>query len=112
VCGSPTPKYKWTSRASLITGPLTSSLRWRHLSSTRDDEEEVEFTTEEIDDYNLFDLSFAFDISEELSLAAGVNNLFDKKPPILGDNQEQANTYPGTFDVLGRDFFVSARLAL
>ena len=37
-------------------------------------------------------------------------NLFDKEPPIIGSNQEQANTYPGTYDVLGRDFFISANL--
>ena len=29
---------------------------------------------------------------------------------LLGDNQEQANTYPSTYDVLGRDFFISARM--
>jgi hypothetical protein len=53
-----------------------------------------------------------------------VNNIFDELPQtptfngifvssendgtLLGDNQEQANTYPSTYDVLGRDFFVSA----
>jgi iron complex outermembrane recepter protein len=52
-----------------------------------------------------------------------VNNLFDTLPGtptfdgievanrpnglLLGDNQEQANTYPSTYDVLGRDFFAS-----
>ena len=38
----------------------------------------------------------------------GVNNLFDKKPPVVGSNAEQTNTYPGTYDVLGRDYFISA----
>ena len=58
----------------------------------------------------MFDLSFAFDVNENYSLAMGVNNLFNKKPQVIGDNQEQANTYPGSYDVLGRDFFVSANL--
>ena len=40
----------------------------------------------------------------------GINNLFDKEPPMLGINQEQTNTYPGTYDVIGRDFFISANL--
>ena len=40
----------------------------------------------------------------------GIQNLFDKEPPIVGTNQEQSNTYPGTYDVIGRDFFVSASL--
>jgi outer membrane receptor protein involved in Fe transport len=43
-------------------------------------------------------------------MSLGVNNIFDKKPQLIGSNQEQANTYPGTYDVLGRDFFVSANV--
>ena len=35
----------------------------------------------------------------------GMNNMFNKKPPVLGDNQEQSNTYPSTYDVYGRTFF-------
>ena len=107
-CGDPRPAFKWTSRLSLIDGPLTTSVRWRHLSSTRDDNDQAEFTVERIGGYDLIDLSFAIDATDAVSFAFGVNNLFDKKPPILGDNQEQANTYPGTFDVIGRDYFVSA----
>jgi outer membrane receptor protein involved in Fe transport len=41
----------------------------------------------------------------------GVNNLFNEKPQVLGSLAEQANTYPGAYDVLGRDFFVSGRLS-
>ncbi len=110
ACGSPTPKYKWTSRASLITGPLTTSVRWRHLSSVRDDNPDSDFSVEKLDAYNLYDLTFAFDVDDKLTLALGVNNILDKKPQRIGDNQEQANTYPGTYDVLGRDFFASARI--
>lgn len=110
ACGSPTPKWKWTSRLSLIDGPATISVRWRHLSATRDDDPDSNFLVEELPAYDLFDLSFGFDVTETFSMAVGVNNIFDKQPVILGLNQEQANTYPGTFDVLGRDFFVSAKV--
>ena len=61
-----------------------------------------------IGSYDIFDLSFAYDVSDEMSFTVGVNNLFDKYPQLVGTNQEQGNTYPGTYDVLGRDFFVSA----
>ena len=110
LCGQPTPKYKWTSRASLIAGPLTTSVRWRHLSSVKDDDDGTDYSVEKLKAYNLFDLTFAFDVTDELSLATGVNNILDKKPQRIGDNQEQANTFPGTYDVLGRDYFVSANL--
>ena len=110
ACGNPTPRYKWTSRASFIDGPLTTSVRWRHLSKVTDDDPDTLYSVERIGAYNLIDLTFAADLTDAFSLAIGVNNLFDKQPPIIGDNQEQANTYPGTYDVLGRDFFASARL--
>ena len=43
-----------------------------------------------------------------MELSFGINNLFDNKPPLTGDSQEQANTFPGLYDVLGRDYFLSA----
>jgi iron complex outermembrane receptor protein len=107
-CGNPQAKYKWTSRASFIDGPLTSTVRWRHIGRTRDDDNTSDYTIENLKAYNLFDLAFSLDITDQYSLSAGVNNLLNKRPPIIGGNAEQANTYPGTFDVLGRDFFVSA----
>ncbi|PHQ63112.1 MAG: hypothetical protein COC10_07905 [Sphingobium sp.] len=110
ACGDPTPKYKWTTRLSWIDGPLTSSFRWRHLSSVRDDDDTTDYFVEKIPSYNLFDLSFSADVTENFNMSMGVNNIFNKTPKILGFNQEQANTYPGTYDVLGRDFFVSGRL--
>lgn len=110
VCGNPQPKWKWTSRLSYIDGPLTLSGRWRHLASVRDDDDATDYVVETIPSYDLFDLTLGFDVTENLSLAMGVNNIFDKKPIQIGDNQEQANTYPGVYDVLGRDYFVSVNL--
>ena len=62
--------------------------------------------------------------SERTTFTVGVNNIFDELPmtptfnpdgtvssdndgTLLGDNQVEANSYPGTYDVLGRDFFAS-----
>lgn len=108
VCGNPQPKWKWNTRLSWIDGPLTTSLRWRHLGKARDDDDGSNYVVENLKSYDTLDLSFSFDVSEQLNLTMGVNNLLDKKPQLIGDNQEQANTYPGVYDVLGRDFFISA----
>ncbi len=141
VCGEPTPSFKWTTRASFIDGPLTTSIRWRHLSGVNDDDDTVDYGGFVVDDdgnptdvrlngseripaYDLIDLTFSYLASETTTFTFGVNNLFDELPQtptfidgvvssendgtLLGDNQEQANTYPSTYDVLGRDFFVSA----
>ena len=139
-CGEPTPEFKWTARASFIDGPLTTSLRWRHLDSVDSQDNPIDTDADgnplfysdfngvdRIDTYDLLDLTFSFDASERVNFTFGVNNLFDTLPGtptfdadgvvtnrpnslLLGDNQEQANTYPSTYDVLGRDFFVSASL--
>ncbi len=108
-CGNPTPEWKWSSRLSWIDGPITTSVRWRHLGETRDDDDTTDFFVETIEAYDLIDLAVAFNVSDNLTLNMGVNNVFDTQPPVIGSNQEQANTYPGVFDVLGRDFFVSAQ---
>jgi iron complex outermembrane receptor protein len=109
-CGNPTPRWKWSSRLSLIDGPVTASLRWRHINSTTDDDDDTDFFVEETGDYDLFDLAFSINAGDHLTINMGVNNLMDKRPVTFGSNAEQANTYPGTFDVLGRDFFISANL--
>ncbi len=131
TCGDPTAAFKWTSRFSWVDGPFTMSTRWRHLSAVDDDDPSVDYAAfngvERISAYDLIDLTFSFEANEHLTLTLGVNNLFDTLPGtpefdaggvvtnrpnslLLGSNQEQANTYPSTYDVLGRDFFASARI--
>ncbi len=109
-CGNPTPRWKWSSRLTWIDGPVTTSVRWRHVGAVNDDDDATDFTVERIGAYDLFDLAFGFEVNDNLTINMGINNLFDKEPPIMGFNQEQANTYPGTYDVIGRDFFISANL--
>lgn len=128
-CGEPTASFKWTSRLSFVDGPLTTSIRWRHLSGVEDDDPDTDYAarngSERIPAYDLIDLTFSFEVTEQFTFALGVNNLFNTLPQAaefanggvvvsnpndgtrLGDNQEQANTYPSTYDVLGRDFFAS-----
>ncbi|MCK0129093.1 TonB-dependent receptor [Erythrobacter sp. F6033] len=128
TCDDPQASFKWTSRFSWSDGPMTLSTRWRHLSAVNDDTDADDNFVERIDAYDLIDLTLSFDASENLTVSAGVNNLFDTLPSspifdaagnvindtntlLLGDfnNAEQSNTYPSTYDVLGRDFFVSAQ---
>ncbi|MBU6166539.1 MAG: TonB-dependent receptor [Alphaproteobacteria bacterium] len=106
-CGTPQGKFQSQSRLTWMDGPLTTNLRWRYLSAVTDDAPLLNRTVERIPSYSLFDLSFAYDLTDNVSITAGVNNLFDKKPPILGTNQEQGNTFPSSYDVLGRDYFIS-----
>ncbi|MDP3550197.1 MAG: TonB-dependent receptor [Novosphingobium sp.] len=108
-CGDPIPKFKANSRLSWIDGPLTTSVRWRHVGATDDDDDATDFIVDRIGAYNVFDLSLSAEVTEGATINMGVNNLFNKAPPVIGSNAQQANTYPSTFDVLGRDFFISAQ---
>ena len=104
---TPQSKFQGQGRLTWIDGAMTTNLRWRYRGAVTEDDPTTLYTVERIPSYSLFDLSFAYDINDNVSITAGINNLFDKKPPIVGTNQEQANTFPGVYDVLGRDFFVS-----
>jgi outer membrane receptor protein involved in Fe transport len=119
------PKYKHTTRLSLSDGPGILSLRWRYLGKGQDTRIQNVFLGEvrtgtdpallpnrRLGAANYFDLTASFDVNDNLTFNIGVNNLLDKQPPILGTAQEQANTRPSFYDVLGRDFFVSARIRM
>src|SRR5690606_7795989 len=51
------------------------------------------------------DLAGRYDVTDNISLRFGVNNLANQGPRLYAPNV-QANTDPSTFDVLGRRYFV------
>ncbi len=120
---NPLPEWRHTARATFSDGPATVSLRWRYIGGVEDGRIQNTFvgidrvgtdpaslTTPYLDSVSYFDLTLGFDVSDNFSLNFGVNNLTNKMPQVLGSTAEQANTFPGTYDVLGRDYFVSGRL--
>lgn len=68
-----------------------------------------------IKSYDYFDLTARAQVSDNVMLTFTVMNMFDKKPPILGGSvgstsYNSGNTYPSTYDALGRKFAVSAKM--
>ena len=64
---------------------------------------------------NYFDLAARFDVNEHFTMTVSVANLLDKKPPLTGASLgttafNSGNTYPSTYDTLGRRFSVSAHV--
>lgn len=103
------PEIKALTSLSVESGPLDLIFTWRFTSSM-DDRALVTnpaLTLVGAPTYSLFDLTTRFDVTEEVELFAGVNNLFDKDPPNLAGNVFGTNL--GTYDVIGRTFFVGAR---
>ncbi len=53
--------------------------------------------------------------TEILMLRVGVNNVFDKEPPLsadVGTGTGNGNTFPGTYDALGRYWFMGVSVRL
>lgn len=112
-CGDPRPRWSWVSRISWNDGPMTTSLRWRHTGAVRDDDDTTNYTVDRIGGYDLFDLGFVLHASRRYDLRFGINNLLGTRPPILGSNAgPEDNTYPSTYDILGRDLFFAVDLAI
>src|SRR3546814_3306824 len=77
---------------------------------------DLDFVVPKIKAYNYFDLAGSYDVTERFSLRGGINNLFDKQPPVVGNDyggttENSGNTYPAAYDPLGRAFFVGATVS-
>ncbi|MDO6413299.1 TonB-dependent receptor [Sphingomonas sp. BIUV-7] len=134
AAGSLQPKFTFNQRTTLSFGPLDVSLLWRHISPMNVEPGNTTFSGTisgnatsngalaggtydfgHIKGYNYFDLSFRADVTENLDLTLTVANLLDKDPPIVGatigsTSFNSGNTYPSTYDALGRRILVGARL--
>jgi iron complex outermembrane recepter protein len=64
----------------------------------------------QIPNISYIDLTASWHAAKWLDLRAGVNNLFDRQPPILTNPSlqggGQANTF-ATYDVLGRQIYIA-----
>lgn len=115
-CANPTPDLRTTARATWNVSAFDVSLQWRHIGSAV-----VEPGTgnwlpayARIPAYNYFDLSGGWDFNDNFRLVGTVSNLFDKQPPEVGNtigatSTNSGNTYPQTYDTVGRYFSIGLR---
>jgi iron complex outermembrane recepter protein len=127
--GSLQPEFSWNQRTTLTFGDVDVSLLWRHIDKMRVEPgittfsgtigsgalagDKVDFGR--IKAYDYFDLATRFGISDNFDLTLTVQNLFDRKPPVVGSTVgstsfNSGNTYPSTYDTLGRRFAIGAKL--
>ncbi|MFT4077080.1 MAG: TonB-dependent receptor [Asticcacaulis sp.] len=124
TCGQPSPKWRhnlrttWTPGWASVWAPTSISLNWRYFGetdlATNTDDQYLTGTKStlnaKIEAYNYFDLAATKDLPHGLVLRAGINNLFDKDPPAIAAGllfeNGNGNTFPSTYDPLGRMFFI------
>ena len=126
LTGSILPKYSFNQRTTLSFGSIDVSLLWRYLSSTKQepfDANAANFGSNgpafapfrRIGDAHYFDFTTRFGVSDNFDLTLSVINLTDKDPPTVGSNIgvttfNSGNTFPQTYDALGRRFAAGARI--
>ncbi len=131
-CASIQPEYTWNLRTTLSFGGSDVSLLWRHISANEVEplapapQRPVGTPTtggpvgilpayQRIPAYNYFDFSFQQRVTDVMRFTFTVANLFDKDPPIVGNTigstaYNSGNTYPSTYDAIGRRFLIGANL--
>lgn len=104
LCGEPLAKYKHRTTFKYSSDDYTVQLLWRHIGKVEDD---PGFIVNEISATNYFDIQGSYNFTDNYRVTAGIDNMFDKAPPLIGSNEQQANTWPATYDVFGRTYFVN-----
>ncbi len=64
---------------------------------------------------NYFDLALRFGLTKNVDVTLAVQNIGDRKPPIVGNTAgstsfNSGNTYPSTYDALGRKYAAGVKL--
>ncbi|HLK26433.1 MAG TPA: TonB-dependent receptor [Caulobacteraceae bacterium] len=134
--GGPIPKWRHKFRVTWGTpwDNVSLSLQWRYISAVEPDflssnpilhqcplsgyvgcvGNSIVDNVDKIPAFNYIDLALLWRVKNGVTLRAGVNNLFDKDPPLVDTSNiglssppvGNANTFPGVYDSLGRVIFV------
>jgi iron complex outermembrane recepter protein len=139
VCGTPSPEWRHTARLSYNhPDGYGLTVRWRYFGSTDLDATRGTASTAagglgaggntnfpgannlrpadlHLRSINYFDLAANFRIGDHYSFRLGVNNVFDKDPPLIGQTNCpgvtcNGNTFANVYDSLGRYIFAGVTL--
>jgi iron complex outermembrane receptor protein len=129
VCGIPAPEWRHKLRVTWNTPysygdwvkSLSFSAQWRYFGKVTLDAYDSDpqlnnpglqyLTDKSFSSQSYIDLTANFTIHNNLNFRVGVNNVFDKDPPVLGSSNCSAGpcnggTFPQVYDALGRFVFV------
>ena len=133
--GAPLPKWRHKARLTYNTPfDLGLSMQWRYVGSVDAETTVVNATLNPPGTFNFdpglhigaqsyFDLVAVYSLRDAYTMRLGVNNILDKEPPfVTSGNGNRAgsnlcptgpcngNTYPATYDALGRYLFLNVTL--
>ncbi len=122
TCGNPDPHWRSKLRVTWSTPwSFDISGQWRYIGGTALDTNTsnplltnspaYDNVDAHIPAYNYFDLTGNWRVRDGFTIRGGINNIFDKDPPIISGGAGptgplNGNTFPGVYDALGRTMFV------
>ena len=138
--GSLQPKYQFSLRNTFTFGPVDFSVLWRYIDKMV--QEPLDITDPngsgaafagtlpatgggalsgrtvnfgKIPAASYFDATLRFNVGDNMTFTAVVQNLTNRKPPLIGSSIgntafDSGNTYPSTYDALGRRYGVAVKL--
>lgn len=120
-CGVPNPEWRHKLRFNWATPwNVEAGLTWRYMDKVMDQRTDSNPLlrgtphplTRELEAQNYLDMHASWMATKWLTVRLGINNLLDEDPP-LTDQQGPSvfgnnNTFPGTYESLGRKVFLNA----
>jgi outer membrane receptor protein involved in Fe transport len=113
-------EYRILATLGYGVGPVRASLQWQHLPSVDVEGSAVSPSTfVGYPSYNLFNLNVSYDVTPDIGLRLGVDNLFNKAPPVgnfnaaadLSLGQLPGGSFNSQFyDTIGRRFYLGANI--
>lgn len=134
TCGNPLPHWRHKVRLGLqMPSGIGISVQWRYIGRVANEgfSNDVVLNTPgvtpgangvgllngHVSPQSYFDLAGTFTVGDHYNFRIGVNNIFDKNPPLFSSSWGSCavstcngNTYGGTYDTLGRYIFAGATL--
>lgn len=131
--GAPLPQWRHKFRTTLNTDEgISLSLQWRHVGKVSAETLEANQSLNGANNFdpglnikgqNYFDLAATFNIGDHLTFRLGANNILDKEPPLVTSGNAgragsnlcptgpcNGNTYPATWDALGRYIYIGGTM--
>jgi iron complex outermembrane receptor protein len=129
ICDSPNASVRFQQRTNWHIGDFTVGYRWTYIRGTDFEQPTLDANEDGIVDADLclpafcsisdthyIDLLVSWeptgiDMLNGFSFQVGLENVFDEDPPIVGSeagttDQNSGNTFPGSFDAVGRSLTV------
>ena len=106
----PAPEWRHVATATYDSNEWWAVTgRWRYYDDVFHDGTVDTIVNDEIGNEQYFDVSAVFRFMDTHDLVVGVNNVFDKEPPLMGGGTffTQGNTVAGFWDMLGRYMFAN-----